>query len=44
MPDFHNNEVIYFGEDYYDEDADSENQSKISDDPYAEAHRLHRQR
>ena len=35
-------EDIFFGEDYYDEDADDSDDEEIKDDPYAEAERLGR--
>lgn len=40
MPDHHEEEEIYFGEDYYDENAEDSQDASISDDPYAEATRL----
>lgn len=42
MPEYHKEDEIYFGEDYYDEDEALSDQDEIKDDPYAEAERLHR--
>lgn len=42
MPEHHQQEEIYFGEDYYDEYADDSDDQEIKDDPYAEAERLGR--
>lgn len=39
MPEHHEEEEIYFGEDYYDENAE-DSQSNYSDDPYAVAAKL----
>lgn len=42
MLEHHNEEEIFFGEEYYDEDLDDSDANEIVDDPYAEAERLGR--
>ena len=41
MPEHHKDTDVFFGEEYYDEDADESDQEEL-DDPYAEAERIAR--
>ena len=42
MIEYHQEDEIFFGEEYYDEDHDDSDANEIVDDPYAEAERLGR--